>query len=777
MSDTVLLEREKELQTLDTALASVAKGANSSPQIIFISGVTGSGRSSLLHYACTNAGEQFHLIKLKGAQASTTDLYNNLCPNDKADYYPAFGEYRRLIALETKLKERLERAQLALGLPDLTAENPFEESLRSVQALPPQALHYLIRKIYTTYNLSQLSEQAAAFVKTGLEHLIQLNANNLNQLRAFVDDFQKECTAEEFEFYLRPEINLAKALGVGVAQISTDKPLLILIDDYSNMDDRLFGQIVAHSGNKTLWLFAVKEMPVWVNNIPNAVTLSLNLLSIGAIAALYEQKAGLEPTEQELKWLEKNTKGLPLHVHLILELLAGGSGIVDIETAALRVANPLNGLFLYFLEESGLFNDEEKSRWYMFGFLRNPDHDFMIRYANAVKDNEYPFDPALTRSLFETYQWAFEPDTNAEVLPQLHPAFREILQKHLLVERLRFSPLVEEGIIEPARNVATVRLSERESEFVSEVNTGTLRYRALDPLWNEYVRDVTYYRLWLDEGVGFLFMMPRMMFNLAYNPAQARQLLNLVETLSSSFHNEGTEFMPHIRALLSDSFASTSASIRQEEKLKALETLESLSFSERGRWFRNENLGKAPTGKGSAEAEIRAMIRLLQGKAHEETAQYDRAISLYESSLATNIGEMPELKEATGRAALYLATRSRLRGANQAALDGFLRGVELFPQEIGFRLLLWQAIRLNRPDAVLKAVNGLLDYNEPLADLYAVWALWLMGRLPEALTEARTFAANSGFTQAVELLYTLNKLAKIEELPPGFDDVIAALQG
>lgn len=751
-----LIGREQELKLIEEA---IAQHTGQQPHVIFVLGEAGSGRTSLLEYAKSKSTKNISLNRPK--------------IEDGPSHY--FEETLHFNLFKQISEAKVELAQLNLSLPDLNATDPFEPRLRAVQAIPPEALHYLIRRLYTLYDISKLSSDAAMFIKTGLEHILQLNANNLGQLRTFVGEIVlPSLTEEEWQFYLRPDESLAKMRGEILANHSADPTFG---DDYRSFSgENLLPILIELSRN--LWFFAAETLPGWADKLTCPVdTIQLSPLNNANISTYFEQKYGRSLSPKELEWLEKLSGGNPLRLGLISDLYHKGIPAATLDAAATRTpADPLEGLLLFFVEESGLLNVEQKAMLCTMGLLLNTNRDFIQAFGEKVKEAGYPFSREVFDTLNQEFAWLWEPAVEPGDWAALHPAIKARLQKWLLIERNRFSMPVQEGIIEPARNAAAALLKTSE-QFLIEMapEKGSLQERVENSEWCRAVINVAYYRWWLDEAVGWLFALPRAVMGLAYSPSFAQEMLDVAESISGTFQVEGQEIMPCLRVLLQDNYTLAAPKAIFDEKLKALETLESLTTTDRGRWFKQENLGLRQGGKGSGEAEMRGILRWLQGKVYEQSAQYDRAAGLYESTLATNV-EMPELKRAASRAGLYLAIRYRLKGSNEAALSALLRTVELNPElPEAHRLLLWQGIRMNRPDVILKAAQALVNLKDtdPHLEIYAVLALWLQGRQAESLSAAKNYAATH--SDGKQVLLRLVEVMKIEGEKAGLEEILTNL--
>jgi hypothetical protein len=754
-----LIERDAELEIIRRVA-----GTQGQPRLLLILGESGSGKSALLNEA--RAAGYFGDSRYFGSS-----IHNIEALLDELDR----TEYARITAQAREVEIKVELAQVELTLPDLTAPDPFEPRLRAVQAIPPEALHYLIRKLYNSYDMFGLSEDAALFVKTGLEHLLQLNANNLNQLRTFVSSKLKpHLSEEEWMLYLRPAETMAGALGKMLAA----KKRNILLDNYHEFDSaRLLAQIIGNG--ELFWALVVEAEPAWVSNLPANVAverLSLSALSQEGFDAYLEQSKLAKPNSDEALRLYKLAQGLPLALRLVADLQSKGISLVNLEAAAARTpTNSLEGIFLYFVEESGLITASQKSALYALALLRHFHPDFVEDFASRAEAAGFPLTTETLTKLDSEYLWLWDSSANSNSLwKPLHPALKAALQKWLMVEKQRFSRPVQEGVIESARNAIMVRLTAHEHQLVNQSDdNGSLSTRARDSEWGELVLDMAYYRWLLDEAVGWLFALPRALMALAYNPSLAQRFYDLALSISYSFYTEGRELLPCLRVLLAENYTITSPRSVFEEKLKALELLESLTTTERGRWFKQENLGLRQGGKGSGEAEIRGILRWLQGFVLEQAGQYDRAASLYESVLSTNV-TMPELKKVAARSGLYMVLRYRLKGAKESALSALLRTVELDPSLAqAYQILLWQGIIMNRPDVILQAVQGLgkTEGADPQLDLYSAFALWLQGRLPEALSAARAYKGQEGQQYFNRLL----SFAELEANPDGLEQILAEL--
>ncbi len=761
----LLVERTSEINLLNQAITELHQG-NGEPKAIFITGQPGSGRSSLVQSA------------LAGSPDITKIVLNR--PQSLRDFIPAgspaLEKFDGVTSLFKQVATKVEQCQIALSLPDLTAADPFEPRLRAVQAIPPEALHYVIRRLYTLYDITKLSDQAAMFIKTGLEHILQLNATNLGQLRIFVEQIlQPGLSAEEWAVYLRPEETQAQIIA---ASLEAQGPLVLLIDEYAPLkDERLLPEVIEKSG-QTLWLLVSETSPAWAEKLTCPTELlELAPFSIDGIASYFSQTYNRDLNKLELDWLTNFSEGQPLLVALVSDLFNRNISAATLESAALRTPkNPLNGLFLYFIEESGLLTEQERSLLYTLALLRHYQPEFIFDFATKVREAGFPFSPEIAQELFSIYPWLQEAGETAKEWPALQPALKEVLRGWLLIEKNRFSRVIQEGIIEPARNATTARLVQRENELINTPpDFGSLQTRTNDPSWQELVLDMSYYRWWLDEAVGWLFALPRTVMALPYNQDFARQILALAETMSRTFYVEGEEILPYLRILLTEPYNLTAPKNIFDEKLKALEKLEAFSSSDRGRWFKQENLGLRQGGKGSGEAELRGILRWLQAQIYEQSAQYDRAASLYESVLATNV-KMPELELVAARAGLCLALRYRLKGAQESALSALNRTVALNPYQTQvYQLLLWQGLRMNRPDVILKAVQGLAAIPDVALklDLFSAFALLQQGRLPEAQSSARAYAGRN--TDGRDFFQKLVQLSGIDAEISGLENVLAEL--
>jgi hypothetical protein len=758
-----LIERESEVTFLKETLAATAADPAAKPRAIFVIGPAGRGSSSLLRLAATLAPDTKLLAGRWPGGAVGPEALRGLLPAT------TFTRYDSLQKQVGTLEHKVEIAQLSLGLPLPDAADD-EPRLRVVQAIPPQALHFLIRRIYTTYNLEQMSEQATAFVKTGLEHIITLTAFNLNQLRTFVDELHATLTPSEWELYLRPEEELARALGQGLAARAAEKNKLFLItlDDYQPTEgssDRWLRLVIEESG-RSLWLFSANDSPGW------GETLTPAPLSEQGSAAYVEAQHGRKLNQEEIDWLTNLSKGEPLTLAIAADLYAGGATTSDLDAAYSRTPNErLEGLFLYFVEESGRLSEVEQMQLYCLALLRKPTPEFMAEFRPAREKAGYTYDSDNLGQLLEKYAWLA---SGAD----LHPALKGYLRRYLMVEKRRFSQPIQEGIIEPARTAAVKRLAARESYLVNDpALKGSLFARAADAEWGERVADVAYYRFWLDEAVGWFFLLPRWLIALAYNEGLARRLLVVAEEMSHTFYTEGQEILPYIRAMLTPSFSGGRAQL--DEKLAALEGLEELGTSARGRWYKAENLGTRPQSGGSPEAELRGFLKWFQGRILEETGQYERTAPLYEGVLATNVS-MPELEHAAARVALYLGVRYRLKGAHESAFGSFSRAAELNGQQPEVqRALYYQAVRTSYFDVALKAADALsaMPGYETQGELFTIFALFALDRQPETQTELRTFLTNpaTDLVQTRAIFRLLAKLANMSDETPGLAEILAQL--
>ena len=755
MSELLLVEREREKIFIEAALAATVEDQPDRVRAIFLTGPVGRGQAALLQYATGLAQKRVGSPQMGVFGRGFDWPSGGNSPEALRLVLPpaAFVEYDRLAGRLHELEGRVEEMQLALGLAALAGTG--EERYRAVQALPPPALHFLIRRLYTTYSPAQLSDQAAAFIKTGLEHLITLNALNLNQLRGFVSEIQAAMSPADWQLYLRPDEEEAVGLGQGLAGLG---PLLIEIGQYVlpvGSSDRWLRRVIEASG-PTLWLLGAPQSPGWKESW--TATMELSSLTPAGIRTYSKTKHGRALTDEETDWLSGLTGGEPLATAIALSLWEAGELPATLDAARARTPlDPLDGLFLHFAEESTLLTEAERYALYCQAVLRTGEVAFLSDFRSAAQEAGYEYHLQSWTTVVTRFDWLNDGEVG------LQPALKGRLREYLLVERRRFSKLVQEGIIEPARNVAVHRLNGRESELVAEAAQGSLAARAQDAAWGERVADLAYYRFWLDEAMGWFFLLPRWLMALAYHEGLARQLMALAESISSTFLVEGQEILPYMRVLLASTYAGGRA--RLDEKFKALEGLEELGTSGRGRWYRAENLGQRPQSGGSPEAELRGLLKWFQARLLEEAGQYERTAPLYESVLATNV-QMPELEHSAGRAALYLATRYRLKGATESAYSALSRATELAPtQPLSWLALFYQSLRTGYFNTALRAGEVLSDVETtaPQGELFTIVALVGLERLPEAQTELRSWLARPA-DQTNPLRPTLRSLLALADL-------------
>jgi hypothetical protein len=717
VAEQKLLERDEQLKQVQDLLA-----AETRPSAILISGV---GRTSFLeHLKQTLHNSYFASLSGKWGRGEVAEALRDVLP---AEVFALHDASRDQLAL---LENRVEAAQTELGLPQ-PGEPETEMRYRAVQAIPPGALHYLIRRIFTVALPNELSEQAAAFVKTGLEHIVMLNANNLSQLRAFVEEVQATFTPSEWELYLRPDETLARRMSQGVAALATARPLLIMVDDYPGGEtDRTLGLIIEESGN-TSWLLASEKAGVQIKGIGNIM---LQPLSADAIKILFGQR-GHNPSDDETRWLHELTGGLPLALQIAAATYNSETDRALLDAAVARMSdNRLAALFLYFVEEWSGLDANARLFLYRQAILRQPaDTEFATQFEETATEAGYGLELEVGRQLVTTYPWLMENGA-------LQPSLRRILRSYLMLERRRFSQIVQEGILEPARTVAARRLDEYERNLTDETGRKVgLAERTRDRAWGELVADVAYYQLWLDEGIGWFFTLPRAMMAAAYNEPLARYLVAVADELKQTYYVEGKEMLPLLQTLLAARYSGGRDGM--DKKLKALEGLEELGTTGRGRWFRAENLGQRPENGGSPEAELRGIVRWFQAKVYEEAGQYERVNSMYEAVLVTNV-RMPEMEKDAAKSALYTGMRYRLKGSKESAYSGFSRAVELDPNlPQAQRALFYQSLRTKYFNTALKAADALanLPGYELTGELFTIFALYALERQPEALTEVRRY--------------------------------------
>ena len=628
----------------------------------------------------------------------------------------AFADYARARALLPTLTERVLDEQRRLGYyPEEVAG-----SYRAVRAMPPEALVRLCRFWLGLPQRVQDAPDAAAFLKTGLESIITLNAANVAGLRRFINDRLRLALGDDLPLFADPDTTLAAKFAAGLSAFATPhlSPLLLL-DDYE----------------------AIAATP--------AHRILATALAGARVVVAGETRADVD--NWAVWYVNAGYSRTDLTTNYLVARLGGHGTLTESLVAWL---------------ESTLTDAEARRHLFSLAIARRPDPIFLERLARrdwVPRPNLNRFAPAPAAvpvisaapdpygDLRRSYPFLFEPATDLNdpaAALELHPAVRDTLREYLRVERRRFSHMVQEEVVEPARDIAQQMLDAREVA----ADAVALAERTRDPQWQAYTLDVAWYRLWLDEAVAWVYIMPRYLLALAYSADLARSLAAIADAMEATYYNEGVELLPIVRVLatVAGDGDETGAAGDLDVRLRGLDSLEGLGQAQRGRWYKQENLGRRTGTAGSEEAEVRGIVFWQMGRAHAAAGRFDRAVQLYEQTLGMNV-VMPELRREAARAHLRLAERLLLTGGSGGsghtgfdptdALAGARRAADLYPDFVpALSAVTVLSVQLGQWDQALAAAGDAAKAGDPYAPIYAVAALLGAQRTDEARARAETFA-------------------------------------
>ncbi len=512
----------------------------------------------------------------------------------------AFNEYRKLVnrleGTKKKVEEKLKNPKI----------NPKVQEL--VRKYGPEVIDLVTRKIPGVDLLPD--EQLKPLLDKG----IKVGAEVLPLVNQFVQNALKP---EEYQIYAQPQEQLAKALGKGIANIAKSKPLVIFLDTYEIVDrpecDYTLRSVIQNSSKQVVWVIAGRS----------------NLADSGKRGSLYFRGYKRDFSEDSIyaKLLsEFGDKDIERYFSKVVpERALNSQQIEDIARFSLGIPFVINQVAAMWKEDKPLDEiiapvttvlGETTPRQQI---IKETCERFLVHCFSA-KERE--------RDLEAVYALAMMRRPDVELLKamldvtNLEQELQSLQERYsfIWVERVRLDEklvqFLREYLLAPVRrdNPRSHQLNERAIAWLElklEQLTGDIADTAeqlQEERIAETIADLVHYQFWQEEEKGWRYLIPKFVEGWQYDKAWARSLLEVVETFSHTFSQEGQRrFRLFLRAV--DYFAYP------EDISQLLEEIEKLT---KRKWL---------DGKGKEER--RAILQLQKGNLLFRQENYKEALEVY----------------------------------------------------------------------------------------------------------------------------------------------------
>jgi tetratricopeptide (TPR) repeat protein len=411
-----------------------------------------------------------------------------------------------------------------------------------------------------------------------LDHTIQIGAEQLARLRQKLRDHFDE---KQYELLLRPQEQIARALGQDLAQLAQKNPLILFLDTYEIVDsvDFWMRDLIRAAGPRLVWTVSGRH-DLWKSGRRGT---ERDFKGYDEVAGIdfhvihYDmQKLATDDTkryfatavpersltQEQLETVQNATLGIPLAVKTAADIWKQTGDLESIVSEAGR-SSPHEDIVQAMIDR------------YLLHFVDRRDEEAL--YALALADGDITLLQAMLESIDSL---DFETD---EYLNQLHRKYSSVyrgklklhdepaafLRNHL---RLQREEKRVQRLIKRAIGALQVDL-----EKLERLGLVSLEARCNDEDWVRIALRLLDYFFWVDEEHGWRWLIPRFIESLVYNHNLRSGLLQVTDDWQPSLSSVGRKRLEFMRSTPRLSFPLLSHhSSREQDEEELLSNLEPL---------------------------------------------------------------------------------------------------------------------------------------------------------------------------------------------------------
>jgi tetratricopeptide (TPR) repeat protein len=483
--------------------------------------------------------------------------------------------------------------------------------------LGSKGIAWVVRTIAAT----QTGPVAAALSGAPLEPAtrlgLQLSAEGISQARQLLQQF---LTPDEQELYARPHMQLAQALGEGIAEFAKRQPLVLFLDTYEIVDrqecDEALRKVIHFSGGNTVWVITGRANLADSGQRGNDYFRGYRSEFSEQVYASELREFGVEEiqeffqgkvldrllSEEQAKALSKFSLGIPFVINLAAEVWQKGGVpfeaiIAPPEIGALRRHNAhyqvIRAMSERFLVHC-LNLPEDKQAIYALAMMRRPEAN-LLKAMLDVPDLE----PKL-QALQQRYSFIWAEDR------RLDDKLTKFLGEYLLESIRRADSMVQ------TLNQRALTWLELQREQMTREISDRADWLA-DESIAELLLDEVHHRFWQDDGTedrcGWRALIPWLVEGWMYDRAWANRLLEVAASFQPGFSSEQENRWLKL-------FREGLVTKPEPEQVQAL--LQELAIFENRGWL-----------KGLGETDRQAILKIQQGNLQVSLERYEQALTIF----------------------------------------------------------------------------------------------------------------------------------------------------
>ena len=443
-----------------------------------------------------------------------------------------------------------------------------------------------------------LGEPLETTISVGLRPTLEAGGEQLTKLRKRL---QERLNGKQYELLLRPNEQMSRALGQGLAQVAKERPFTLFLDTYELVDRVDFwirdaikvagsGLVWVISGRRNLWksgLWGTKRFKGYDEadgeNF-HVIRYDMQKLAAKDIKNYFATAVPKRPlTPDQLKSIQQATLGIPLAVRTAADIYKETGKLKSVVGRGGQVApgkdivQAMMGRLLYVIGQIEDGRQRQKEEEALCALALANGNVTLLREMLTLEDGQdYDLEEFLN-PIENKYASVFRDKM------KLHDEPYIFFRNHLRLKR-------EEKWVQRINERA---ISVLQADLEEKVQLGliSLEARCDDEDWVKIVLKLTDHFFWLDERKGWRWLMPRFIESLVHNRSLRDGLLEVVvdwQPILSSVGKKRLELMRAVQRLLFPLVSRYTSRLQEEEDL--LDDLQPLV--EELKWLDGDNEGE-----------------------------------------------------------------------------------------------------------------------------------------------------------------------------------------
>ena len=557
-----------------------------------------------------------------------------------------FKDYQEVINNRAEIEKKVLEALTPVGDKDDFGE------LRSAGAA---AIAKLLR-----FGLPIIGDAGEALAREFLEAGIKTGAESAALLGAKLEQRIRSKLGSQYELFLNPNDQLARAFGRGLKNLSARKPLLLVLDTYEIVDraDFWLRTVMRTAGPRVVWilsgrndlyksrLFEDSDFKGYSDDFPQRVlAFDVEQLAEQDIRQLFTDRVPERPLDDAaVEAIKRATFAIPLALDIAAELWSKNIPLAEIVGDASEVVVRKEIV-------------HRMTARYLLHAIQS-EADKKALYALALADGDVEILHAMLRPDAEANRFRL-----VDLVIRLS---RDYASVHLDENKLHEEPAIFiRNLLKEENLRSSDEIKDLNQCAVSVVKSRCLRMerdlpriedRCTDDDWVKAALDLTKYKFWLDESDAWYWLVPRYLEAVAYSKEFRLGLVEIAAGWKQHLSMGGKKRHKIFMDMDFDKVDELSALVDELNRVGKLG------------WF-----------KGAGEEERKVILTWLHGKVLDEKGMANAAFEQYEQAARTIPVNCERLRKRLAESLENFVIKWTLEKSieNKTGLDSGLKALQL----------------------------------------------------------------------------------------------------